>query len=71
MAQISEVYYKAPRKWLTNGWFGVVIIGDTKNAVVRSNAAAVKSQNAMVFTPTQQADIEALRDALLAAIVSR
>ncbi|MEV7150488.1 DUF4429 domain-containing protein [Streptomyces sp. NPDC093084] len=71
VAQISEVYYKAPRKWLTNGWFGVVIVGDTSNAVVRSNTAAVKSPNAMVFVPGQQADVERLRDALLNAIASR
>ncbi|MFG2962738.1 DUF4429 domain-containing protein [Streptomyces sp. NPDC048288] len=71
VAQISEVYYKAPRKLLTNGRFGVVIIGDTNNAVVRSNAAAIKSPNSMVFAPRQQADVERLCEALLAAIASR
>ncbi|MCX4612115.1 DUF4429 domain-containing protein [Streptomyces mirabilis] len=71
VAQISEVQYKTPRRWLTNGWLVVAIIGDTNNALVRSNTDAVKSPNAMVFVPKQQPAVEQLRDALLAAIASR
>ncbi|WP_405844630.1 DUF4429 domain-containing protein [Streptomyces sp. NBC_01518] len=71
VAQISEVHYKAPRPWLTNGWLGVMIVGDTNNAVVRGNRDAVKSPNYLIFTPKQQREVEQLRDALLAAIASR
>ncbi|MFD7998484.1 DUF4429 domain-containing protein [Streptomyces mirabilis] len=70
VAQISEVQYKAPRRWLTNGWLQVVILGDTNNALVRSNTDAVKSPNAMIFVPKQQPAVEQLRDALLATIAS-
>ncbi|MER6329248.1 DUF4429 domain-containing protein [Streptomyces sp. NPDC001034] len=69
--QISEVQYKAPRRLLTNGWLSVTIIGDSGNALVRGNMDAVKSANAMPFTPKQQPAVEQLRDALLNAIASR
>jgi hypothetical protein len=71
VAQISEVHFKAPRPYLTNGWLGVVIVGDSNNAVVRGNRDAVKSPNYMIFTPKQQPAVEQLRDALLAVISSR
>ncbi|MET7477638.1 DUF4429 domain-containing protein [Streptomyces sp. NPDC005648] len=71
VAQISEVHFKAPRPYLTNGWLGVVIVGDTNNHPVRGNRDAVKSPNYCVFTPKQQVDVERLRDVLLAAIASR
>jgi hypothetical protein len=71
VAQISEVHFKAPRKLLTNGWFGVNIIGDPNNALVRSNSGAVGNPNYVIFTPKQQPAVEQLRDALLAAIASR